>query len=270
LKAAQLALRPTDPENSLAEARKDHAQDAFLREVDDALREQQILETLKRNTWPLIGGIAAVLLGLGGFLFWKDSREAARSAEAEKLILAMDRIEAGNAAGAANDLDALIKDGGAAGVLARLTRAGTSIQAGRNDEAARDFAAVAADGSAPQPLRELATVREVALNFEKLQPQQVIDKLKPLAVPGNPWFGSAGELTAMAHLKMGNKELAGPLLVAVAKDKQAPESLKGRVRALAGMLGYDSIDDVAEVAGILEADEAAGAAAPASQEAAKQ
>ena len=29
-------------------------------------------------------------------------------------------------------------------------------------------------------------------------PQRVIDRLKPLATPGNPWFGSAGELVAMA------------------------------------------------------------------------
>lgn len=265
-----MALRPTKPEETAADSRKDHEQDAFLREVDDALREQEFLDTLKTHGKSLAIGIVAILLGVAGFLFWKDSRDAKRDEAAEKLVLALDRIESGNAAGAAKDLDALIAEGGATGVLARITRAGAAIQAKRNDEAARDFAAVAADTSAPQPLRDLATVREVALNFEKLQPQQVIDKLKPLAVPGNPWFGSAGELTAMAHLKMGKKELAGPMLAAVAKDKGTPESIKGRARQLAGLLGYDSIDDVAEAAGISDEDEAAPAASPATQEAAKQ
>lgn len=270
-----MALRPTKPEDTAADPRKDHEQDAFLREVDDALREQEFLDGLKRNGKSLAIGIAAILLGVAGFLYWKDSRQAARDAAAEKLVLALDRVESGNAAGAAKDLDALIAEGGTPGVLARLTRAGAAIQANRKDEAARDFAAVAADSSAPQPLRDLATVREVALNFEKLQPQQVIDKLKLLAVPGNPWFGSAGELTAMAHLKMGKKELAGPMLAAVAKDKNTPESIKGRARQLGGLLGYDSIEDVSEAAGISEEDDsgeggAAPAASPAQQEAAKQ
>jgi hypothetical protein len=266
-----LALRPTNPDNSNPQAdKKSHEQDAFLREVDDALREDELFDGLKRHGKLLAAGIVAILLGVAGFLFWKDSREASRAASSEQLVLALDRIEAGNAAGAAKDLDALIKEGGATAVIAQLTRAGAALQAGRTEEAARDFAAVAADSSAPQPFRDLATVREVTLNFEKLQPQVVIDRLKSLAVPGNAWFGSAGELTAMAQLKLGKKDLAGAMFVAIAKDKDAPESVKGRARQMAGLLGYDSIDDAAKVAGISEEDEAADAASPANQEAAKQ
>lgn len=266
-----MALRPTNPDNSNPQAdKKSHEQDAFLREVDDALREEEFLDGLKRNGKWLAAGIVAVLLGVGGFLFWRDSRDAKQATASEQLVLALDRVEAGNATGAAKDLEALIKQGGTPAVLARLTRAGAALQAGRTEEAARDFAAVAADSSAPQAYRDLATVREVTLNFDKLQPQVVIDRLKPLAVPGNAWFGSAGELTAMAQLKLGKKELAGPMFVAITKDKDTPESIKGRARQMAGLLGYDSIDDVAKAAGIAEEDEAAEAAPPANQEAAKQ
>lgn len=263
-------MPPTNPEKTNAQARKDHEQDAFLREVDDALREQEFLDNLKRYGKQIAAGIVVILLAVGGYLFWRDSRAAQHEANSDKLTLAISRIEAGNAAGAAKDLDALIAEGGTTGTIARLTRAGASIQAGRMEEASRDFAAVAADSSAPQPYRDLATVREVALNFDKLKPEQVIAKLKPLAVPGNPWFGSAGEMTAMAHLKMGKKELAGPLLVAIVKDKDVPAALKPRIRQLAGQLGYDTIDDVAKAAGVLDEDEAVEAASPATQEAAKQ
>jgi hypothetical protein len=266
-----LALTPTIPENPTpADDRKNREQDTFLREVDDALREEQFLDSIKRYGWPLAAAAAALLLGLAGFLWWKDSRAAGNSAQSEKLILALDRIEAGNASGAAKDLDPLIEAGGTTGVAARLTRAGAAAQAGRIDEAARDFAAVAADSSAPQPYRDLAVVREVAIRFDKLPPQQVIDRLKPLAVPGNAWFGSAGELTAMAYLKLGKKDLAGATFVAVAKNKDTPESLKSRTRQMAGLLGYDAIDDVAKAAGIDEEDEAAVGTSPANQEAAKQ
>ena len=79
-------------------------------------------------------------------------------------------------------------------------------------------------------------------------PQQVVDRLKPLAVPGNPWFGSAGELVGMAYIKQGRTELAGPLFAAISRDKEAPASLRSRSRQLAGLLGVDAIDDPVKAA----------------------
>src|SRR5690606_39779026 len=96
----------------------------------------------------------------------------------------------------------------------------------------------------PQPYRDLATLRSVATRFEEMQPQQIVDRLKTLATPGNPWFGSAGELVAMAYLKQGKQDLAGPLFAAIAKDEDVPQTLRSRTRQMAGLLGYDAVVDV--------------------------
>jgi hypothetical protein len=78
----------------------------------------------------------------------------------------------------------------------------------------------------------------------------VIDRLKPLAVPGKPWFGSAGELVAQAYLKQGKTEAAGALFGSIAKDKTVPDTLRRRARQLAGQLGVDAVEDpVAAVRG---------------------
>lgn len=110
------------------------------------------------------------------------------------------------------------------------------------------YGAVAADSALPQPYRDLALVRQVALQFDEMKPQEVVARLKPLAAPGNAWFGPAGELLGMAYLKMGQKNLAAPLFGAIAKDKDQPDSLRGRSRQLAGLLGYDAVEDIAPVA----------------------
>ena len=89
--------------------------------------------------------------------------------------------------------------------------------------------------------RELGT--QLLFSY-KLNPQTVVDRLKPLATPGNPWFGSAGELVAMAYMKQGKEELAGPLFAAIAKDDDVPQTLRSRARQLAGLLGYDAVEDV--------------------------
>ena len=92
-----------------------------------------------------------------------------------------------------------------------------------------------------QPYRDVATVRMVALQFDKLPPQQVIDRLKPLAVPGGPWFGSAGEMVAGAYLKLNRPQEAGKLFAAIARDMKVPDSLRARAIQMAGSLGVDAV-----------------------------
>ena len=118
-----------------------------------------------------------------------------------------------------------------------------------------DKAAIAAyqtvidDKDLPEPFRNLALLRQTALQFDSISPDQVIARLKPLAIEGNPWFGPAGEMTAMAYVKQGKTELAGTLFGALAKDKTVPESTRQRTRQLAGVYGVDAVQDDESPAG---------------------
>jgi hypothetical protein len=221
-------------------------QDGFLREVDEALREDQMVGALQRYGKPLGLALAAGLLGLGGYLYWDHSVKQAAAERSEKTVLALETLTAGptSADAAAKDLAALAKDGsdGSKAAAAMLVAA-VKQQQGKGDEAAKAFAAIAADTAVPQPYRDLAAIRDVAIRFDTMPPQQVIDRLKPLAVPGNAWFGSAGEMVGMAYLKAGKPDQAGPLFAAMAKDKGVPKSLRARARLIAGQLGADPGED---------------------------
>ena len=70
--------------------------------------------------------------------------------------------------------------------------------------------------------------------------------MKPLAVEGAPWFGSAGELVALAYVKMGKSDLAGPMFAAMAKDGGVPDSIRSRARQMAGVMGIDAVEIPAE------------------------
>ncbi len=237
-----MALPPNPASNSKIADRKAAQQDGFLREVDDALREDEFVNFAKRYGRPLGIGIVAALLALAAYLWWDHSNKLAAAAQSEKLVLALDKLGAGPASAqvAAKDLERLAREGSAGNRAdAALLLAGIAAQSGQTDNAARQYAAVAADLSVPQPYRDLAAIRDVTIRFDGMAPQQVVDRLKPMAVPGNAWFGSAGELVAMAYLKQGKPELAGPLFAAIAKDKSVPDSLRGRARLISGQLGVD-------------------------------
>lgn len=246
-----MALRPDRPQSrsdQLAE-RSAGQGDAFLREVDDALREDQVFTAVQKYGKPVGAAIIAGLLGLAGWLWYENHNNAVAGEQGEVLTKALDQLETRNLKAAADELGRLAKDGNEGyRATSRMLEAGILAEQGKTAEAAKAFAAIAADGGAPQAYRDLATIREVALDFDKLGPDKVVERLKPLAVPGNAWFGNAGELVGVAYLKQGKNDLAGALFAQIAKEKTVPDSLRRRARQMAGMLGVDAVEDPGETA----------------------
>lgn len=240
-----MALPPSQNTPPTDNARLAAQQDVFLREVDDAVRQDQLESFFTRFGKPLLALIAVGLLAFGGYLYWDHRQDQQREEDAETLVQALDSIKAGNSAEARTKLETLARDGtqGSA-TAARLMLAGIALDQNRQADALKLYGEVAKDEKAPQPLRDLATIRMVGTNFDAMKPQDVVDRLKPYAAPGNPWFGVAGELVGMAYLKMDRKDQAGPLFAAIAKDEGVSASLRSRSRQLAAMLGVDPLEDV--------------------------
>jgi hypothetical protein len=243
----RLALRPDrsltpDDKRARDKAAQD---DVLLREVDDAVRQDQYAEAAAKYGKPILVAVVLALVLFGGYLVWHGRQNAAHETDSETLVASLDQIERGNLAGGSTALDPLIADGGdAQQAAAQLLKAGIAIEQSKPAEAAKLYDAVAADGSAPRALRDLATIRAVTTRYDSMKPADVVAKLKPLAVPGNPWFGSAGEIVAMAYLDQGKNAEAGALFAAISKDKNTSDSMKSRTRQMAGLLGVDAIDDV--------------------------
>ena len=78
------------------------------------------------------------------------------------------------------------------------------------------------------------------IDFDTMKPDEVIARLKPLVEPGKPFYGTAGELTAMAMLAKGDRAGAGRLFAAIAADRQVPQTIRDRAVQIAGSLGIDA------------------------------
>lgn len=218
------------------------ANEEFLREVDDELRRDRLLGVWRRFGRWIIAAIIVALAVFGGWLWWSAHREAQAGADGEQLSGAIDDLVAGREAGLEPKFKAL-QGSKADGYRAAATLMLADLALTRNDlkGAARQYAAVAADASLAQPYRDLALVRQTAAEYDSLAPAQVVARMKPLAAPGNPWFGSAGEMTAIAYIRMNKPDLAGATLKALAADEGVPETIRSRAVQLAGSLGVDAI-----------------------------
>jgi hypothetical protein len=244
-----VALPPatTDPRARRTTDFRAAQNEVFMREVDEAVRQDEMVGAVRRYGVPVAVAIVLGLAALGGWLWWHSHQAGALGEQGEQLAQALDQVQGGRYDAGSTALAPLAaKSGTGIGADAAVMRAAIAEAQAKAGDASKQFAAVSADADAPQVLRDLATVREVAANFDAMPPQQVVDRLKPLAVPGNPWFGNAGELLGMAYIKQGKRELAGPLFASIARDEKNSEALRGRARQLAALLGVDAIDDVAK------------------------
>ncbi|OAO04545.1 hypothetical protein A8B75_07645 [Sphingomonadales bacterium EhC05] len=230
-----------------------------MREVDDAVRQDEFKNFATRyGLW-----IAAVLIiGLGslaGWIFYQNSQNEDSGIRSEEYVAAVDSVRQNNLDGASKALDALVdakQDGYRA--AAQMLQANIALEKDDPKAAIAGYDAIVGDDSLPQPFRDLALIRQTASEFDVLKPQEVIDRLKSLAVPGNPWFGSAGEMVAISYLNQDKSDLAGPLFAQLAKDDNVPSTIRSRALQMAGVEGIDAVE--------LDEDSDATAAVPAAEE----
>ncbi len=216
-------------------------QEAFLREVDEELRRDELQSLWKRYGRLGIAIIVLVLVSWGGWLYWQSRETKASGVEGEKLSQALDDLQASNPQAAMEKLAPLIQSSNVGyRASARMAEAGIALGKNEIQEAARIYGEVASDSSIPQAWRDLALIRQTAAEYDSLKPEVVVTRLSPLAAKGNPWFGSAGEMVAVAYLKMGKADLAGKLFADIGKDENVPESIRSRAVQMAGSLGAET------------------------------
>ena len=216
--------------------------DSFYREVDEELRKEQLTGWWKRYGWLAVAGIVLLFAAIASFLWWQGEKQRRAGEHAEALLKVFEDVQAGRTQGAEARLDKLAEDGSDGyRAAALLTKADVALAANNEAAAAAGFKAVAEDDDLPDAYRNLALIRQTAVEYDKLPPAAVIERLRPLAQAGNPWFGSAGEMTAVAYLKLGRPQQAAPIFAAMAKDQTLPESMRDRAVQMAGALGVDTV-----------------------------
>jgi hypothetical protein len=223
-----LAL-PTDPAET------------FVREVDENLRRDQMRDMAKTYGKWLIAAVVLFLAAIGGYLYWQNRQQQQAAQESETLSAALDTAEAGNVTGAVAELAPIADSSSDANrASAKLAQAALALRQNNRKTAIDIYRELAADDGLPQPYRDVATLRGTMTEYDSLKPDEVIARLSPLAEPGKPFFGSAGELVAMAMLAKGDRAGAGQLFAKIAADPKVPQSIRARAVQIAGSLGVDA------------------------------
>ncbi len=211
-----------------------------FREVDEAVRQDQLKLIWKRYGWLIMGVGLAVILGVGGYHAYQaykaDQRATASDAYAEALQLARE----GKVQQSLDGLAALADPAdGEVGSLAAFARARVLAGEGKTDEAIQIWDQLAANDAAGPSFKAAALVLSVENQMDKGDPVALMARLQPLLADGQPFHAAAMELTALLALQQGDKARARELLTQLSSAKDASASLQARAGQLLQAIGAE-------------------------------
>ena len=221
---------------------KPTSNDAFYKEVDEELRRDRFANFWGRYRWAILVGVVLLLVAIAGSIWWIQHRQTQREAQGEQFSAALDSMEKGQFGAVGNQLTEVEKSSSDGyRVAALMSRADALVAANNLPGAAAIFGGIAADESLAEPYRQAALIRQTEVQFDTLQPDQIIQRLQPLARRGEPWHGSAGEMIGFAHLRANRAEQAATVFAAIAADETVPETIRSRAVQLAGAHGAEAV-----------------------------
>lgn len=210
----------------------------IFREVDEAVRHDEM-----RGLWQRYGKYAAVLVGAvllatAGFSGWREYRSDRRSGAGDTFAAGEALLAEGKAVEAAEVFLALAdKDIAAYGGLARSRAAAALVQAGRTDEAVALLDGLAADGDADPFLRAVAGLSAVALLLDTGDVDELGRRLEPLLAEDSPVRDSAGELAGLLALRRGDTAAAADIFRALADGEAVVPGVRIRAQRILATLG---------------------------------
>src|SRR5688572_13878977 len=187
----------------------------IFREVDEELRRDRLENLWKRYGTLVIVAVLALVLGTAGFVAWRNWQHSRAETETAQLAEAVSLAQgtgaqAGDPKAAADALAAFAGQTGAGpGTLARFFEAGLRAREGNSQAAVAIYDELAQSGALAQNYRDLATVLSVMHQVQTGDPGQLRARLQPLIADTSPWRHSARELTALLHLRSGDRAAAG-------------------------------------------------------------
>lgn len=211
--------------------------DTFVQEVNEGLRQDRVLLFLRKYGPYLMAAAAALVLGLVGWVVWKDQRLQAARGQSEAFMAALEQAEQSNLDAAKAEFERLREDGPRTyRVMSRMQHAAILQQQGDLEAALAEFEAAAEAASDPL-MRDTALLRAAYIAAETQDFTALQGRLQPLTTSDSRLSFLARELLAVEAWEAGDTGLARETFEALSLAFDAPETVQQRAQLALAVLG---------------------------------
>jgi hypothetical protein len=216
---------------------KDDTTETFVQEVDQSVREEQLLAQAKRYGPWLAGLFVLVLAALGGWQWWQQhQRDVARS-QATEYAAAQQLAASGNLDGAKAAFEHLTTQGpDTYRVMARMEYAALLSVQGDLDGSIAAFDQAAAAAHDPV-MKETAQLRAAYIAAETQDFEALQRRLQPLLQSHSRISYLARELLAIQAWRSGHNDIARSTLEELTLAFDAPEGVRQRAQVTLALVG---------------------------------
>jgi len=218
----------------------DHTEDALIREVNDELREEQMMRLWRSYGSYVIGVAVLIIVIVAGQQGWKAYDISTRSAEGDRFQNAMVLAQSGDTAGAINAVRSLADDASSGyGILARFQQAALLAKQGDAAGAAQLYQDIARENIGNVAFSGLANILGIMteINAGGYDAKALAFRLSSIAEDGHPYRHSARELLGLIALQAGDMDKANAAFSGLASDLTAPKGIRDRAKSLIQRLG---------------------------------
>lgn len=204
----------------------------ILKEVDQALEEDQTWEFFRKNGAALIGAAVLLVGGVAGWQVYGHLKTQTAERQALEFRNALELLEENHEAGR-SALEALAAEKGGYAALAGLRRASSYAAGGERLKALEIYRSIA-DGDAPRRIRELAQLRAAYLALADGR-DAVMGDLGDLAESDGPFSYFAKEILGIASMNAKDYESAAATFNELSLDLGAPAGIRDRAEEFAAL-----------------------------------
>lgn len=218
----------------------DPIEDALIREVNDELREEQMMKLWRRYGSYVVGVAVVIVAIVAGYQGWKSYDIRTRSNEGERFQNAMQLAEDGNTEAALQAAKGLGQDARSGyGILASFQQAALLAKQGDTSGAARQYQKIARENIGNVALSGLANILSIMteVNAGGFDAKALEFRLSTMTEATHPYRHSARELLGLIALQSGDTAKAKAAFQGLVDDVTTPPRLRDRAKNLLQRLG---------------------------------
>ncbi|MFN3232629.1 MAG: tetratricopeptide repeat protein [Alphaproteobacteria bacterium] len=219
----------------------------IFREVDEEVRQQQIIEFIKRYGKYVVAVVVLAIIVFAAMRYFDEQKRVEREAAGDRFAAAMTLLENERVTDAITAFGAAAEESGdeGYGLLARFRQAQALVTAGESEAAIDAYDAIMEDGSVDSVWRKLAGVYAATLALQAADNADVAQRLEALG-GDHPWRLSVLELTALNQYRAGNADAAKETYRQVFDEAPAGSGFRGRSAQMLSVLGVPTSELTAE------------------------